>query len=204
MKRALTVKNILNTKRKLMPFTGHWKKAFGLPELAGNWIIWGESGHGKTTFTLQLCKYLTNFSRVLYNSLEEGNSESFKLALIRAGLNQDDNNFLILAGEPISKLRLRLQKPKPPGVVVLDSFQYTGLSYSQYCEFVDEFPHILFIWISHAEGKKPEGRPANSVRYNSHAKIYVEGYTAHVQSRFRIGAPHPIVIWEEGAKNYMA
>lgn len=203
MKRALTVKNVLNTKRVLTPFKGEWKKAFGHPELAGSWIIWGDSGHGKTTFTLQLCKYLGTFTRVLYNSLEEGNSESFKLAIIRAGLNNDSTNFLLLDMEPMEELKDRLRHRRSPKVVVIDSLQYTGMNYQQYRDLRNEFRETLFIWISHAEGKQPAGRTANNIRFDAHVKICVEGYKAHVQSRFRTGQPHPIIIWDEGAKNYM-
>lgn len=55
-----------------IPFEGKWRDAFDLPERKGVWLIWGNSANGKTTFAMQLCKYLCQFGRVAYNSMEEG------------------------------------------------------------------------------------------------------------------------------------
>ena len=37
-------------------------------------VVWGKSGNGKTSFVLQLCKELTRYGKVAYDSLEEGSS----------------------------------------------------------------------------------------------------------------------------------
>ena len=52
----------------------------------GVWFIWGSSGNGKTSFVMQLCKQLTRFGRVAYNSLEEGDDVTMQNALIRFGM----------------------------------------------------------------------------------------------------------------------
>ena len=72
MKRALSVRDILDKKYNTFPFEGKWKEAFGTPERVGVWFIWGNSGNGKTSFVMQLCKELCKYDRVVYNSLEEG------------------------------------------------------------------------------------------------------------------------------------
>ena len=55
MKRALSVKDILDKKYNTFPFEGKWKAAFGTTERVGVWFIWGNSGNGKTSFVMQLC-----------------------------------------------------------------------------------------------------------------------------------------------------
>ena len=61
IKRALTIQNILEKQYKLFEFDGVWESAFSKPETSGVWFVWGNSGNGKTSFILQLIKYLTNF-----------------------------------------------------------------------------------------------------------------------------------------------
>ncbi len=197
--RAKSVQEVLNTKYKSVPFDGKWKQMLGEPELAGTWIIWGESGHGKTRFTLQLCKYLTNFAKVAYNPLEEGISLSFKKALVESGM-QNTRNFIVLNQEDIPTIKERLSKRKSPDVVVIDSLQYSGLNYTAYKQLRAEFPKKLFIFISHAEGKLPEGRVAKKVRYDAFIKIRVEGYKAFPTSRY--GGGEAFVVWNKGAEDY--
>lgn len=80
MSRAISNKNVLAAQFETADFDGAFLASFGRPELRGVWIIWGGSGSGKTTFTLQLCKYLAGFRRVAYNSLEQGLSLSLQKA----------------------------------------------------------------------------------------------------------------------------
>jgi KaiC/GvpD/RAD55 family RecA-like ATPase len=201
MKRAMSVTQVINKKRKLLPFEGMWREAIGCPELAGTWIIWGESGSGKTTFTMMLCKYLSQFGRVAYDSLEEGDSESIKLALIRANM-QEAKGFVMLNAEPIDELSERLVQPKAPKIVVIDSVQYTQMTYRDYIAFKAKHRATLLIFISHAEGALPEGKTANKIRYDAHVKIRVQGYRAFITSRFSINSAGTIDIWPEMAVKY--
>ena len=72
MKRAYSVQNVLDAKFNELPFEGIWLDAVGRPELTGTQIIYGPPKNGKTSFAMQYAKYLTNFGRVAYNSVEEG------------------------------------------------------------------------------------------------------------------------------------
>lgn len=197
IKRALTVNEIRNFKPVELNFEGKWKDSIGTPELTGTWLIWGNSANGKTRFALQLAKYLTNFRRVAYNSLEEGLSKSMKEAIIDTGL---DKNFVLLDKEPVEELKIRLRKRKSPDVILIDSLQYTGLSYGQYKELRKEFPHKLFIFISHAEGNEPKGNVARSIKYDAFVKIPVIGYAAYPQSRY--GGGEKYVVWQYGHERF--
>lgn len=200
MRRALTVNDILSYKGDTLDFTGKWLASFGKPELKGSWIIWANSANGKTDLAMQLAKYLSSFRRVGYDSLEEGLSETIKRAVYRHNMKEVQNRFSLLDKEPIAEVKERLRKRKSPDIIFIDSVQYTGITYREYCKLMDEFRNKLFIWISHAEGKLPLGNVAKAIRYDANAKIYVEGYKAFPETRY--GGGEPFVIWEEGAREY--
>lgn len=201
MARAASLDQVLRTRFKVLPFEGEWKEAIGCPELTGSWIIWGNSGNGKTRFALQLCKYLCQFGRVAYDSLEEGVSVSLVKAIKETHMMEVRKKFVVLDKEPIDQLTERLEKPKSPDIVCVDSLQYTGMSYEQYKALKERFPKKLFIWISHADGTLPEGRVAKKVRFDSNVKVFVQAYRAEPVSRY--GGGKPYIIWEEGyRKNF--
>lgn len=201
MARAASLDQVLRTRFKVLPFEGEWKDAIGCPELTGSWIIWGNSGNGKTRFALQLCKYLCQFGRVAYDSLEEGVSVSLVKAIKETHMMEVRRKFVVLDKEPIDQLTERLERPKSPDIVCVDSLQYTGMSYEQYKALKERFPKKLFIWISHADGTLPEGRVAKKVRFDSNVKVFVQAYRAEPVSRY--GGGKPYIIWEEGyRKNF--
>ena len=199
-KRALTINDIRNYKPEVLPFDGEWEAAIGKPEMKGGWIIWGSSANGKTRFALQLAKYLAKFVRVAYDSLEEGLSLSIQTAISEVGMSDAKRNFVLLDKESIGTLRERLTKQRSPKVIIIDSLQYTELTYKDYIRLINDFPNKLFIMVSHAEGREPKGKTGKSIRYDSFVKIYVEGYKAFAQSRY--GGGKPYVIWHHGAKEY--
>ena len=92
---------LLSTKSETFPFRYEWYDAFGEPERKGIWIVWGNSGNGKTTFVVQLCKYLCQFERVINDSLEEGVSLTMKNTLLRCGMLEVKRRILLLDNEPM-------------------------------------------------------------------------------------------------------
>ena len=102
VKRALSVSDVLNYRPRTMEFEGRWYDSFGCPEIRGCWLIWGSSGSGKTRFALQLCKYLTKFGRVAYDSLEEGLSATMQAAFEDEGMLQAKRKFIFLDREPVT------------------------------------------------------------------------------------------------------
>ncbi len=185
-----------------MNFEGNWLKAFGTPSCSGSWIIWGNSGSGKTRFALQLCKYLSRFGRAVYDSLEEGYSYSLQRAFRDTNMGEVSNKVKVWGKVSISELKERLRdKNNPsPDIIFIDSFQYTRMTYEDYQALIEEFPQKLFIFISHAEGKDPRGSAAQSVRYDCDLKIRVEGFRATAASR--VGGGEYYTIWEEGSSLY--
>ena len=131
MSRAISNKNVLAAQFETADFDGPFLASFGRPELRGAWIIWGTSGSGKTTFTLQLCKYLAGFRRVAYNSLEQGLSLSLQRAWERVEMAEAGSNIILLNKETLPELRARLSKRKSPEIIVIDSVQYLTKFYVQ-------------------------------------------------------------------------
>ena len=184
------------------PFTGAWEASLGRPAKSGTWLVWGHSGNGKSSFVMQLAKYLCKFEKVIYDSLEESTGLSVQKSLRRHGMADVARRFVILDREPMAMLSERLKRKKSPGVVIIDSFQYSGLTYNGYKQLKEAHPSKLFIFISHAEGTRPEGRAAKKVEYDADIKIFVEGFKASCKSRFMDRPGVPFVIWEEGAVKY--
>lgn len=197
MARAISVSELITKTRNVLPFDGEWRNLMGCPELAGSIIIWGGSSSGKTSFAVQFAKYLAQFEKVIYNSLEEGDSESLAITFVRANMNDVAGRVVILDKEPLNELMDRLGKHKSPNVVIIDSLQYTQITLPQYIELKKQFPKKLFVFISHADGKKPEGKIADKIKYDSNVKIFISGYQAYCNSRY--GGGQPYVIWAEGA-----
>ncbi len=187
------------------PFDGEWEKAFGHPDRTGVWIIWGQSGNGKTSFVMKLAKKLCEYcSKVALDSLEESTGLSLKNSLIRHKMEEVNRKFLILDREPMDELSERLLKRRSPEAVIIDSFQYTGLTYASYKAMKEKHPNKLLIFISHAEGMNPEGRAAKKVAYDADVKIFVQGFRAVCKGRFITEPGNYFTIWEEGALKYHA
>lgn len=201
LQRALSVSEILKMKKKLLTMTGKWFEAFGTTEFYGVWFIWGNSGNGKSTFVMQLCRELCKFGNVLYVSLEEGTSLTLQNTLRRESMIEANRRLKVIRGESMDELSERLSQRKSADFVVIDSFQYTQMTYKAYLKFKEKHPNKLLIFISHADGKNPSGRSAKSVMYDASLKIWVEGYRAFSKGRF-FGSVGHYTIWEEGSRKY--
>lgn len=200
-KRAVSVTELLSKKYKTLDFRGEWFDAFGSPENCGVWFIWGASGNGKSRFVAQLCKELSRFGRVAYNSLEEADSLTIQKSFSDTGMAEVKRR-VILVNESIADLSARLREPKSPAFVIIDSFQYTRLNYAQYITFKEQHRNKLIIFVSHADGKQPSGRSAKSVQYDSALKIWVEGFKAFSKGRYIGPNGGEYTIWLEGAEKY--
>lgn len=205
-KKAISNRAFLAKKFKYVELDEPWRSHLGNPVLAGSWIIWSKSNQGKTSYTLQLCKYLTKFARVAYNSLEQGESPSLQRAWKMVDMDEAGTRIILLEKETMSEVCERLRDRRGrPGVVVIDSVQYAvGWQITQYIKMREEFPNTLFIFISHARGMEPDGNLAQKIRYDADIKIRVEGFRAFAGTRYQTGTEggKPYDIWPEGAAQY--
>ncbi len=201
MARSLTAKEILNIRHKTITFEGEWGKCIGTMDRSGVVLFWGNSGNGKSSAVVSFCKELTKFGKVLYVSLEEGYSLSFQNTLKRFDMYSCGSKFQVLDHATAEELIERLQKPRSADFVIVDSFQYMGMSYKDYLQFKQALPNKMLVFVSHADGRQPSGRAAKAVKYDAMQKIWVEGHVAFTNGRF-IGSTGQAVIWKQGAWNY--
>ena len=209
MARAISNKNVLQAKFDVADFDGAFLASFGRPELRGEWLIYGGSGCGKTTFVMQLCKYLTRFRRVAYNSLEQGLSLSLQKAWERVGMEEVGTRIILLDKESLKDLTARLRKKQSPDIIVIDSVHYwLGFKMSDYMKLRQQFPDKLFIFIAHERKGEPKRSLAQNLRYDADIKIRVEGYKAFTTTRYEVAEKKEggadFIIWEQGAAEYWA
>lgn len=203
LKRAYSVTDILTTEYRVVEFDGVWFDFCGKPELSGCWIIYGESGNGKTSFAMQLAKYLSRFEKIFYDSVEEGLSLSIKRAIRQVKMKEVKSRFWLLHKEDVATVEQRLRKKQSPNVIFFDSVQYLGMNKDQIKALIDRYPNKLFIFLSHAKKGEPKGSTAEAIKYHANVKIQVVGYKAYAVSRYSEGSTTtPYVIWEEGAAEF--
>lgn len=200
MARTLSAKQVLTIKFDTIRLGGGWDECVGEIETTGIWFIWGNSGNGKTSAVVSLCKELSAFGKVLYNSREEGVSLTMQNTLRRYGMGELGSRFQ-LANMSLQELDEKISQQRSPKFVVLDSFQFMGLTYKDFRAFCEKHKNKMLIFVSRTRGRQPEGRAAISAMYDASCKIWVEGYKAFSKGRF-VGTTREMTIWDEGAKKY--
>jgi hypothetical protein len=183
-------------------------RSFGDIEDAFDCIIYGNSGNGKTNFTVDVIKHLMLAlgQKCIYISFEEGHTKTLQKTMIERHdmLNQVGNLLEILDHTTYPELVSRMSRKRSAKIWVIDSLQASHFTEAQCAElkkrFVMSRKKKIIIYISWAEGKKPKGSVAQSVEYYAHIKIRVEGLIAFFKSRF--GGNKNYIVWEEGAKRY--
>lgn len=202
MRQAISNKNVTRAQFDVADFRGDWLRLIGRPELRGSWIVFGSSGSGKTTFALQLAKYLAGFGKVAYNSLEQGLSLSFQLGWDRVRMEEAGSNIVLLEKESMDDLRYRLARKRSPDIVIIDSLTcLPGFGKRDYVSLVRDYSNKLFIFLSHIKNGIPDPAIAETVRRLSEVKILVQGFKAYAASRYT-SESSDYVIWPEGAEKF--
>jgi hypothetical protein len=194
--RAYSVSNVLSKKFNPLSFSGDWEATLGKPDKAFSAIIWGNTTNGKTEAAIKLAKYLTNFGKVAYDSLEQGLSATIQQALLRNHMDTLGNSFILLDREPFDDLIERMSKPKSPDFLFIDSVQYTRITKAQYYQLKELMlkKGKGIIWISQAKGKLPKGSLADDIMFDVDLKLWVEGFKLFPDGRLN-GGGEPFVIW---------
>ena len=165
MARTLSAKQVLTIKFDTIRLGGGWDECVGEIETTGIWFIWGNSGNGKTSAVVSLCKELSAFGKVLYNSREEGVSLTMQNTLRRYGMGELGSRFQ-LANMSLQELDEKISQQRSPKFVVLDSFQFMGLTYKDFRAFCEKHKNKMLIFVSRTRGRQPEGRAAISAMYD--------------------------------------
>lgn len=200
--RAYTYADAERTKYEEFDFQGEWLSHIGKPAKKGVWFVYGQSGQGKTSYSLKLAKYFTQFGRVLYNTLEQGNSKAFKMAMDRVNMGAVGSKFTFVS-ESYDALTERLKRKRMPRIIIIDSLQYffRGRAETDCYKLLETFPNTLFIFISHATtSNDPKGTIAQDMKYHADVKVFIEKFTAITNGKratSRFGGGEPYIISKE-------
>lgn len=199
LNQALTYDNIKNVKRKYIPFSGAFQEVFSTPQDKGVWLIWGASGSGKSSFTMQLASELAKYYKVLYNSREEDpRDENFFNRMDLFGVKERSGKFHAIE-DNFSQLMKRLSHKASAKVIIIDSATYFFRghhSFEDYLKLKKAYPNKLFIITAHARGERPRSELELSIMFDADMKIFVDAYGAYNKGR-KYGRKNPYVIWEE-------
>ena len=200
----LTLRNIVDAKIPVFDFKGEWYEAFGKPQRTGIWYIYGNSGHGKTSFVLMLIRELAKFGRILFVSYEEGaTSVALQNGITRLGL-LNVNNRVSVCTKNIAELKERLSVRKSQDIVIIDSLDVSEFrNAKQVVNFTNKFKNKLFIFTGWAKGNEPAKRIGEDVLFLANQKIVVEGHRAISRGR-SFGELGYLTIWEKQATEYWA
>lgn len=201
--RAYSVSNVVSKKFYELEFEGEWLKTLGKPDKSFSAIIYGGTSNGKTEAAIKFAKYLTNFGKVDYDSLEQGLSATMKSALIRNHMESCNNTFRLLDRMPFEKLIERFSKKKSADFLFVDSVQYTRITKAQYYQLKELMLEKGkgIIWISQAKGKSPKGALADDIMFDVDLKLWVEGFKLFPEGRLN-GGGEPYTVWHEKAAKY--
>lgn len=200
--RKRSVRTILNYRPKMYRFTGEWLDNFGTPEVGSKWMIWGPSASGKSSFVMQLAKYMTQFGRVMYVADEEGlGAKSLQMRLDRNEMHKCGHRFVVVDETSLADLIDVMSKPRGASIYIFDSWQTMNFTYEEYRLLCKKFPKKTMIWVSREERGEPMGNSARKAKYDCDVKIYVKGYAAKCLGRFTPEAGKEYVIWQEGYVN---
>ena len=185
-----------------------FKDCYGEIDEASDIIFFGDSSNGKTNAVADFIDKLIDafHCKCNYISYEEGHGKTMKKTLI------EDKRLFYKHGPCLTlyedftfeQLDYYMYQQRSAKIWVFDSIQASGLTYEQIKilkrKYVQGNKKKIFVFISWAEGKLPQGQVARSVRFYANIKVRVEGFIAFIRSRY--GSKKNHVIWHEGAKGY--
>ncbi len=188
MSRALTVKNIFDKKHKTFEFEGIWLKVLKKPSRSGVWLIYGSEKNGKTWLALQLAKYLSTITNVVYVSAEEGTESEFVETCKRAKINISDKHLKFFEYITLEELQKKL-KNKKDNIFFIDNLTiYEGeLKKKDLIKLIEDYPEKLFILLAHEERNEVYTTVGKLAKRLAKVIIYVKGLTGNVTLRGAVG-----------------
>ncbi|MBA2610810.1 MAG: hypothetical protein H0U95_02485 [Bacteroidetes bacterium] len=168
---------------KAFSFDGLWKEFFGCPSINFHALIHGNSGEGKSTFSMWLARYLAeNFGLVLYVSGEEGLNKTFQDKLKYCKAEVED--FYVL------DVRTGDELIKEVGVnefnfIILDSLHDMEIDSKKLKAIFERYKNTAFICIDQ-NNKKGDLLGANEKKHLVDIVVNVKDYTAETtKNRFK-------------------
>jgi predicted ATP-dependent serine protease len=164
-------------------FEDEWNELFGLPSINFHCIIHGRSGHGKSTFAIQMAKYLAdNFGKVLYVSGEEGYSMTFQSKFLNNDASTDSID--------VSKIGSydEFIRAVPTGLynfIFLDSLDTMKVGVDELRKIKEQYKNTAIITISQAT-KSGLMRGSYEIVHDSDIVVeVVDGIATTTKNRFK-------------------
>ncbi|MBA2612575.1 MAG: hypothetical protein H0U95_11425 [Bacteroidetes bacterium] len=168
---------------KAFSFDGLWKEFFGCPAVNFHALIHGNSGEGKSTFSMWFARYLAeNFGVVLYVSGEEGLNKTFKDKLIYCKAEVED--FYVLdvrtGDELINEVGVN-----EFNFIILDSLHDMEIDAKKLKAIFERYKNTAFICIDQ-NNKKGDLLGANEKKHLVDIVVNVKDYIAETtKNRFK-------------------
>lgn len=204
-KRTIGIKSLSERKFESIDLPPEWMVHLGEDIVKRfDLCVTGDAGHGKSTYVLKLCKVLSRFGKVFYNSAEQGFSQTLKTNIKIVDLTAQSGR--IMFGDRLSfeELKAKLKtKTFHCSYLVIDSRDYMSLTFKQFQELKELRPKtmgiIVVCWSN--GGSRPTSTDGGAIHYACDIKVHVEDFAAYASTRF--GASEPYVIYDKGHKDAM-
>lgn len=196
--RAIGVQAFIDKAFDTLAFTGEWKESFGEPEKNFKMILYGNSGEGKTEFTVRFSKYLAEFGKVSYVSPEQGISKSLQDAIKRNQMETVAGKVMFLTGGTFDELLIYIRKSRSK-FIIIDSLDYMKLTVDQFKTLIARFPKKAFIIIAWAKNGSPKSQHAKDIEFMCDIKSLVESFRITLPTS-RFGGNKEFVIWDVAKK----
>lgn len=195
-------------KFKLMGLKGDFAPHLGDIPFAFQMLIFGNSGNGKTEYCIRLAKTLASYGKVAWFSYEQGHGYDLQQAVNRNRMSDVNGSFYIIdpndGRDPgksyLEELDEYLSKRNSPEFIFIDSVDYTKFSFEDYAFLKNKYgKRKSFIFISHANGKRPKSAIGERILYDGGIGIFIDKFIAFVVKN-RFGGFEEFIVFEKRAR----
>jgi hypothetical protein len=194
-------KRLLGTNFDTLAINNEWSELMQNPAANLKIAIWGKPKNGKTSASLQMAEYFTNFGKVLYNFADQGFNLSTQELWKSSGLANNSN------AEPsdistTDELETEIASGKYKFVfidMISDYIRKEKLKPEEFKErFIKRFPNVSFILIFEVT-KSGDFKGDQGWTHVVDAIMTVENFFMENRGRYGMGER---IIWEEGFQRF--
>lgn len=189
---VMSVGDMLKMKFVKLELPGKWGEL--LQNVPANFtaMVYGQGKNGKSSFSLQFAKMLSQKGLVLYNFAEQGITATTQDLIRGMGIDEADQ-IVLSGGRTLNELRDTLKAVKPK-FVFIDLMNYYEISPDEMFRFMkEEFPQTAFILVMEAT-KDGNFKGDNGWLHIVDAKIECKDFVANNSGRLGFGR---FVIWPQ-------
>jgi hypothetical protein len=201
MGKSIGIKGLLARNFDVYGIEDEWIKIFGDMGKPFTGLVYGHPKNGKTYFMLKFCKYMTRFTKVYYNSVEQGESKTLQDAMIALKMDAiEDGKFILGDRDGFDDMMLKLETNRA-GLVVIDSRDVMNMTVKQWVKLTTTYKRKSFILVCWESAKKPAGKYAKDILYLVDWYTHVTNFIAVTRSRFN-NEVSTVNTWPERKQQY--